>query len=332
MYRVAILGAGGIVQSRHLPAWKEQPDAEVSVIVDTRADIAGQVALEHGIARSETDYRTVLNDDTIDIVDLCLPHHLHAEIGLHCMQAGKHLLMEKPIALDLESARELIRTSEAQGKLLMVAENWRYVPVTVEANRLLQAGEIGTPHLLKAAMEFNNKLESGQTNWRLQRQQAGGGVLIDSGIHTMSVARMLFGEIQQVAAFRGRQTWPELAPSEDTLAMIIQFADESVGTLDFTWRGRRQRPQWSFEVLGSEATLIFDVYSGAMAIERDGEREDRPQPSSYGFMEEIRHFLDCLQSGRHTPTTGYEEARTLAAVIAAYRSAESRRAESVEEI
>lgn len=331
--RVAILGAGNIVQNRHLPAWKTQSDATVESIVDTRAELAKQVSHEYGIPKWTTDYREVLLDDSIDTVDLCLPHHLHASIGRECLEAGKHLLIEKPIALDLESARKLIKTAETNGRLLMVAENWRYAAVTVEALQVLRSGEIGSPLLLKAAMEFNfQPRQSNDQNWRLQHQNAGGGVLLDSGIHTISVSRLFMGEIMEVSAFRGRQTWPELAPSEDTLAMIARFDNESVGVLDFTWRGHRFEACWAFEVLGSEGTLSFDVFSGRLTVERQGDRVERLQSKSSGFPEEIRYFLDCLQDDTLPRTTGLEEARTLAAVLAAYRSVESGSAETVETV
>ena len=332
MVRIAILGAGSIVQNAHLPAWQAQPDAEVVAIVDIRPDVAERVAREHGIPRWATDYHEVLADPAVDVVDLCLPHHLHAPVAIDCLRAGKHLLIEKPIALDLDSARQMARAADEHGRVLMVGENWRYAPATVEAERLIRGGAVGTPFLLKAAMEFDFRPQEEQGNWRLQRDQAGGGVLLDSGIHTMAVARAVMGEMTEVTAFRGKQVWPELAPSEDTLGLLARFADGSIGVLDFTWRAQREHYYFAFEVLGTEATVSFDIGTGELALTRDGQREERPQPRSSGFQEEIRHLLDCLRDGTRPRTAGLEEARTLAAILAAYRSVESRRTEPVEAV
>ncbi|MBA3414078.1 MAG: Gfo/Idh/MocA family oxidoreductase, partial [Chloroflexia bacterium] len=220
MTRIAILGAGSIVQNAHLPAWRQHADAEVACLVDVRAEVAERVARDHGIPAWSADYRAVLADPTIEAIDLCLPHHLHAPVALECLLAGKHLLIEKPIALDLPSALAVVAAAEEAGRLLMVAENWRYAPATVEAERLIRDGAIGAPFLLKAAMEFYLRPAAAGDNWRLRQDHAGGGVLLDSGIHTMSVARLLMGEMVEVAAVRGKQLWSELAPSEDTLALL----------------------------------------------------------------------------------------------------------------
>ncbi|MCL4545406.1 MAG: Gfo/Idh/MocA family oxidoreductase [Chloroflexi bacterium] len=322
MLNVALIGAGGIARGAHLPAWRVQPDAEVTLLVDVRLDAAQKLAQEFGIPRVSADVQSAFEDPSIDVVDLCLPHNLHVPMALAALRAGKHVLLEKPIAVNLPSARQIIAASQEAHSIFMQAENWRYQPVSVAAADLLRSGVLGDPFMLKVSMEFYFRSKEG--SWRMQREVSGGGVLIDSGIHAVSVARMLMGEIREVIAARGRQIWDELAPSEDTIAILTHFAGGSIGIIDFSWSTHHERSYFGFEVFGTDGSLSFDLASGGLTIIRDGRREERQVPWSSGFTEEIRHFLDCIRDGRQPKTTAVEEARTLAAVLAAYQSVDTR--------
>lgn len=330
MLNVAVIGAGNIARAAHLPAWRAQPDARVTLLVDTRREIAEALGREFEIPRVATAYQEALSDPAIDAVDICLPHHLHQEVALAALAAGKHVLKEKPVALDLAAARDLIAAARTAPGMFMLAENWRYMPVVIAAADLIRSGAPGRPFMLKAAMEFYAHFEPDA--WRLRRAEAGGGVLLDSGIHTVAVARMLMGEVAAVSALRGPQVWQDLAPSEDTLGMLARFASGALGLLDFSWRARWPQSRFSFEVFTTESHLSLDLKAGTLAITRGSEREERAYPPSSGFAEEVRHFLDCLRDGGRPLTTALEETRSLAVVLAAYRSVESGRVERPEPI
>jgi predicted dehydrogenase len=321
---VAVIGAGNIARRAHLPAWNAQDIARVAMVVDARRDAAEAVAAEFGIPRTGSDVREALDDPTIDAVDICLPHHLHATVALSALAAGKHVLLEKPLAIDVPSARQVVaaaRIAAARGTVFMAAENWRYAPVAVEAADVLRSGALGEPFLLRSSLEM--QLALAEDAWRARRDLSGGGVLIDSGIHAVSVARLLMGEVAGVVALRGKQLLPALAPSEDTIALLTRFADDSCGVLDFTWCSPRRQACYAFEVFATEGSLRFDIVTGSLMVSRGQEHEPRTLVRSNGVCEEIRHFAECVRDGRQPRTTADVEAGSLAVVLAAYASLET---------
>lgn len=324
---VAVIGAGGIARAAHLPAWKALESARVArvaMVVDLRRDAADAVAAEFGIPRAASDVRDALDDPTIDAVDICLPHHLHATMALAALAAGKHVLLEKPLAIDAPSARQVVAAADraaARGTIFMAAENWRYAPVAVESAEIVRSGALGEPVLLRSSLEMRLTLAEGA--WRTRRDLSGGGVLLDSGIHAVSVARLLMGEVVGVVAMRGKQLLPALAPAEDTIALLARFADGSCGVLDFSWRSPRRPSRYAFEVIATEGSLKFDVVTGSVEVSRGRGDERRSLDRSNGVREEIRHFAECVRDGRQPRTTARVEAGSLAVVLAAYASLET---------
>ncbi len=174
---VAIIGAGWIACGRHVPAWRCIPATELRFIVDTDADVARRRAAELGL--EVASYSHVLNDPTIDVVDICVPHDLHAPMALEAIAAGKHVLLEKPLATDMVEAQKLVHAAEHARTVVMIAENWQHAPVATAAEELIRSGAIGEPFL------FSGKnlcyFDDGVSPWRLEESKSGGGVLIDAG-------------------------------------------------------------------------------------------------------------------------------------------------------
>lgn len=333
MIPVAILGAGSIVEHAHLPAWQKTAGARVVAIVDVRREAAERLAGMFDIPRVETDIRAVLDDPAIAAVDICLPHYLHAPVALECLRAGKHVLLEKPLAVTRADATTLVRAAEESGRLFMVAENWRYTPAFTLMHQIIQSGEIGRPLLLRGVMEFviPQRLLANRS-WRTQAEQAGGGVILDSGIHAVSVAQWFMGEAEAVAGFRARQSVAAIAPMEDTAVLAIQFPGGAVGSITFSWAAPHARSVHSFEVVGERGVVRGAQGDPLVVVTADGQtREHRVDPSS-GFPEEMAHFVKCIQEECQPITTARVEAGSLAFVLAAYQSLREGRAVPIEPI
>jgi predicted dehydrogenase len=188
MFNVAIIGAG-VWSENHRTGWNAHHDARIACVVRSSAAAAEDTARRWGVEEWDDDYRRVLQRDDIDIVDILLPHHLHVDVALAALAAGKHVLMEKPLAITLGDAQRLIDAGQHADRKIMISENWDYASVVRWAKERLDAGDIGAPFLLRTTLEMD--VRGGFTNlrWRHDAGSMGGGALLDAGTHPVSACR-----------------------------------------------------------------------------------------------------------------------------------------------
>jgi len=145
--QIGIIGAGGATRGIHLPGFKLCADAEVTVVCDADRDAARAT----GVRETCTDYREVLTRRDIDAVVVATPNFLHREIVLAALAAGKHVLCEKPLALNREEAEEMLRAAERAGRVHMTAFTYRFTPAIQHARRLIEQGTLGELRTVRAA-------------------------------------------------------------------------------------------------------------------------------------------------------------------------------------
>ena len=329
--QVAVVGCGW-AGARHARAFAAG-GAAVRWLVDT--DEARAAALRHtlGAGRTATDYTRVLADPAVDAVDVCLPHHLHAEVAIAAARAKKHVLVEKPLAATLEEADQMIAAAQQAGVILMVAENVRFNPLYGKVRALLDEGAIGRPALIQMTREaYLSESFLQERHWFLDARAAAGGIMMSGGVHDFETMRLLIGEIASVHALRARQRFLEME-GDDTSVALVRFRDGTVGTLVESFLMKSLATATGREV----HTLRIDGDLGSLAV-RDGKtirlfseragllpggalaRHDLYVPEADTFALEIAHFLDCIASGREPLTSGRSQRRPLEIVLAAYRS------------
>jgi len=181
--RIGITGGGSIARS-HLDGYLEAPEeATVTAIADIDLDSARHLAGASSPVRLFRDYREMLASDIVDAVDICLPHHLHAEAIVAAAQAGKHVLSEKPLCLTIDEAHAVQQSVAKAGITLMCSHNQLFLPAVATARRLLRDGIIGKVYEARTTDSFYNDLDPSTMGWRGHRWMIGGGALIDSGYH-----------------------------------------------------------------------------------------------------------------------------------------------------
>lgn len=322
--KVVLIGAGLVAERAHLPAWREQPDARVSLIVDVNAERAAAVARRWEIPRWAMDWRAVLDDASVTAVDICLPPHLHAIVTKACLAAGKHVLVEKPIATTIADAQGMVEAAARARRTLMVAENWPFSSAARQVLKLLHDGALGDVFSLRAHHETAIYLdrEHDLRSWARRPEQVGGGYLMDAGMHTINLARHLLGEYSSLFAYTGPQIPSDGPPPETEAVVAARFRAGGLASMSFTGRSRHLGGRrLGFALFASRGIATFEVASGHVSWTVDGKRTtiDEAVPS-LGYSEEIRHFLDCVRTGAAPLTSGEHQLGTLAAVLAAYRS------------
>jgi predicted dehydrogenase len=330
--RIALIGAGQIAREAHLPAWVANEGAELTWAVDNREEAAKGIAEEWGIPNWATDYRNLLSRDDVDAVDICLPVVAHAELTIAFLRRGCHVLVEKPVALTLDEVRAMQRAAQEAGRTLMVAENWPFSAAMRRVREILNEGEPWRPIMLQASHESAIRLPPKESPTRKVGDEHRLGYLFTAGIHTLNLARELVGEFGLITAYATPAKPGPYHPLEDDLAVAARFENGAVGSFSFTGRSRHLGPRkLAFKLIADRGVIEFDVWSGWVRCTMDGQRTtyegDYPSKGfnnpALGFAEEVEHFIDCIATGKEPRTSADDQMRTLAAVLAAYRSLET---------
>jgi UDP-N-acetylglucosamine 3-dehydrogenase len=334
---VAVVGLGKISEA-HVLGWKRLDGVELKILVDADKTRAEDKAREYAVKESGTDFNSILERSDIDIVDLVVPHHLHAPYSMAALKAGKHVLVEKPVATKLSDAEEMIKTAESTGKKLMVAEPIRFNPSIQRVAGFIERNTIGKPFHFTTRGEFYvqpQRFQGAHTGWRGDAEKIGGGVLLESGIHNLAIARFLLGDIDWVYAMEAPRTRGELSV-EDTISVVFRFKSGVTGAGSFSWAAR-----WiggvglAFNVFGTDAVTGSDPQSGRVFLEDGVKRTEWVEQTDgpyHGHFAEIKHFVESIREDKTPLTDAVEETKTFKVILAAYKSAKENRPVNVDEI
>lgn len=280
------------------------------MIAEVNEELAEQKAKEFGFQRFTGDWRQLVNDPEIDVVDICAPNHLHKEMALAAIAAGKHVYSEKPLALNYADALEMTLAAEQAGLKTLVGFNYIKNPTVQLAKQIIEQGEIGDVVHFRGT--FNEDyLADGQLpfTWRLKREFSGSGTLGDMGSHIINMAHYLVAPITQVCAdlqtvhkarpIAGQPDKVGTVENDDQVHMMVRFANGAIGTIEssrIAWG--RKNGLW-FEVTGTKGTLIYDqerlselqLYTAQDAKNRQGFRRILTGPEHPDY----RHF--CVSAG-----------------------------------
>jgi predicted dehydrogenase len=193
--KVGIIGTGGISR-RHIQGYRDNPRAEVLAVCGVDEEQAGRLALEYNIPRVYTDRERFLADSGIDAVSICTWNCDHAASSIAAMRSGKHVLCEKPMAMNALEAKEMLRVSRSAGRVLMIGFARRFGRDCAVMEDLIHDGLLGDVYYAKACNLRRNGFPGG---WFGDRRRSGGGPLIDLGVHAIDLARYLTGRPQPVS-------------------------------------------------------------------------------------------------------------------------------------
>jgi predicted dehydrogenase len=317
---VALIGCGGIAGAHRAAYQQLADDVRVTWVCDPDAERAARRAGELG-AQAVTNYRELLTRPEITAVDLCLPHDLHASIAVEAMRAGKHVLVEKPIARDLEEADFMLRTARDMGVILMVGHNQRFAAARATAHRLVSEGAIGEVYMMRT--DHQQWVNMPPDAWRNDPEKLGGGAVADSGIHSLDQLLWVCGPATSVYA---ALNYNGLTPrrGEDAGLITLQHASGAISELAISWTAQKFPWGEAFFIYGTEG-VIHNVGGLQLFNGNPREGEFRSVPLDHddngGFREEIRHFVHCVRTGEQPLTDGAAGRATLEIVKALYESA-----------
>ncbi len=254
--KLAMVGCGGIARAHWNGIQRHAPRINVTAVVDVDEDAAKSFAETVG-ARAYKSLERCLHEGNVDAVDLMLPHDMHEWGADVCYRAKKHVVLEKPIAMDVVTAERILSGAKRAGVKLMVAEQAQYWMDVVEARALIDQGAIGEVVTAKACFYDPLKpFDSDHLPWRFSLAKSGGGISIDGGAHWIRPMRMMLGEIDEVVAATGRFI-PEME-GESIAQAIFRFESGVIGTFQAVQSTGRLAPIEDFRITGSKGEIVIE--------------------------------------------------------------------------
>ena len=310
---LVIIGCGYIAR-RHAAAARR---LRIPVIFASRdARRARAYAREFGGVDAFDDYARALGDPRVQGAIVCTPHDRHHADVLAALAAGRHVLVEKPIACTLEDAAGMVEAAARAGRVLMVAENFHFMPAFRHVHALIGAGRLGDLRELHLVARIFRR----HADWRIDASAAGGGVLIDVGIHYVHALRWWGGAVRRVFALRPAQTVDDMA-GEDAVNVLAELEGGVVGFFANSLGAHGiPRFQWS-TVTGRSGTCFADNRGRIVAVRGGGRPSVRLfRRDTRGHEAMLTAFREAMRTGIAREMDGAEGRRDLAVVLAAYRS------------
>ncbi|PIN75790.1 hypothetical protein COV17_03535 [Candidatus Woesearchaeota archaeon CG10_big_fil_rev_8_21_14_0_10_36_11] len=251
--KLGVIGIGSIFKT-HYKAITSIKNAELVALCSRSEEKLHSEAEKLGVKA----YRTVeemVADPKIDAVIVLTPPYTHTDIGLKVARAGKHLLIEKPLDIDIEKAQQLVEECEKNNVILSVISQMRFGGAVQKAKRLIEHGTLGKLTLLRVSMKWNrSKKYYDSSSWITDSQKSGGGVLINQGIHFVDLLRWLGGPYTKVSSFKC--TLKHTVPIEDTFVGMVQFKNNALGIIEATTTACRNLPN-IIEVHGTNGSIVI---------------------------------------------------------------------------
>lgn len=301
--RWGLIGCGDISRKRVAPALRDIPESETIAVSRARTELAEAFAQEFGARRWYPDWRDLLGDPEIDAVYIATPVDLHCEQTIAAAEAGKHVLCEKPMAMNTAECDRMIIACRANHVRLGVAYYRHFYPVIYRAKEIIASGEIGSPIIAEInAFERFNPQPGDARYWFVKKAKAGGGPMMDFGCHRIEVLMHLLGPIDRAVGDGGRVLFEREV--EDTAVALFEFANKARGILTVTHAAFES--QDTLDIFGSDGSIRIPILNrGEMHIRtKDGERIELHTPHTNIHQPLVEDFIQAILEDREPKVGG----------------------------
>ncbi|HPQ67677.1 MAG TPA: Gfo/Idh/MocA family oxidoreductase [bacterium] len=330
--RVAQIGSG-FISDVHVRSFRTIEGVEVVCQHDNDKLRGKQFCKDRRIPEFVESFDDVLKRKDVDCVSLGLPNWLHYEFAIKAAKAGKHIICEKPLALRLEHADEMLEACEKNGLILGYGEELCYVPKNVHAKTIADAGAVDNVFFVKQ----HEKHAGPYSPWFFKSATAGGGILMDMGCHAIECCRWVLGKPAVKSVYCQADTFlhNQITDLDDHIVMIIEFETGQVAEVESSWTLKGGMIS-NLEIHGTGGVIYADLLQQGMGLRVFSEKgyefggEDAPEGWHYpdwewlwnnGYPQEMRNFIDCIRHGGTPIESGADGRVVLEIMIAGYLSA-----------
>jgi predicted dehydrogenase len=331
MIRYAVVGAGWISQEAFIPGAAQSGNSRVAAIVTGDVEKAGRLARFHDIPEvaSYAEYDALLASDRIDAVYIALPNSMHADHAIRAAKAGKHVMVEKPLACTVDEAEAMIAAARDAGVFLMTAYRLHNEPGTLALLEKVRSGAIGRPLFFQSVFSF----QSAPGNHRLKAEHWG-GPLQDVGVYCVNAARHVFAEepVEVIATRHQPADDPRFTEIEASVAATLRFPSGGIAQFIASFGAA---PVDAYRVVGTEGDIELDPgfrfeTATRMRLRRDGRIEETPFDRVDQFGGQIAYFSDCIATGEPPVADGGEGLADMRVLLAIEQAALTGRPVAIE--
>lgn len=322
--RIAIIGLGTVAQLVHLPNLLKIKNAEISAVSEINKNRLNLVADKFNVKKRFHSYQELLKDYQIDAVIISTPTHLHKEIAIDCLNAGKDILVEKPLARNVQEAEEVVDCAKKNNKKLMVGMNLRYRPDSMLIRSLIDAAEIGEPYYIKCGWI---RKQSSSEKWFNKREEAGGGVILDLGINLVDLALWLtdYPEAITVSTKNYHHNSRNL---EDTSISLIRCEKDLTISIEASWKMAEGKDNFFTNVYGTKGSIGVNPFKmikiiGSEQIDLGSSISESPTEAfKKSYLNELKSFIGAINGHNPVFSSGEEAIQLLKIAETMYISAE----------
>lgn len=327
--KVGVIGCGSIARRRHLLEYEANSNVEIIAVCDVVPERAEEMASQYN-AKAFVDYKDLLATEGLDAVSVCLPNYLHAPVSIDALNAGYHVLCEKPMAISKEEAENMIEAAEKNDKKLMIGHNQRFVSSHQKAKELIDSGAIGKIYSLRTTFGHPGPEAwsiDGRESWFFDKEQAFIGALGDLGVHKSDLIRYLLGEITEVGAFVETNA-KEDTEIDDNAVCIVKTETGVIGTITASW---------AYVAGGDNSTVIYGEnailrlendpvyslivqYKNGETVNYELDKIQTNEEDGQTNTHVIDHFVDAIIHDKEPLINGEEGMKSLAVILAAIES------------
>lgn len=332
--KVAVIGCGSIAKNRHLGEYHNNSSVEIVAVCDLIEERAQEAAKQYD-AKAYKSYEEMLEGGKIDAVSVCLPNYLHAPVSIAALNAGCHVLCEKPMATSREEAEEMIKVAKANDKKLMIAHNQRFVSSHQKARALIASGEIGKIYSFRTAFGHGGPegwSADGKESWFFRKEEAFIGAMGDLGVHKADLLRYLLGEeFVEVAGFIETSA-KENTDVDDNAVCILKSESGIIGTLAASW-AYTAREDNSTIIYGEHAILRLEddpdyslvvQYKNGEVVKYELGAIQSNDSGGQTTTHTINHFVEAIIQDTEPLINGEEGMKSLEVILAALESMETK--------
>ena len=331
--RVGIIGSA-FSSNIHAEAFEEVPEAVIVAACSPNKAHVEAFAHKWKIPAITTDYRKLIDRNDVDVIVVGIPNDRHREVVTAAAQAGKHVILEKPIAHTLDDADAMIAACKKHKVKLMYAETICFCPKYVRAKKLVEEGAVGKLYMVKQGEKHSGP----HSDWFYDVRRSGGGSIMEMGCHGIEWARWMYGKpkVKSVVAHCQRVHHTGRTKGEDNSVVILEFEGGGIAVIEDSW-AKQGGMDDRIELYGTEGVVYCDLLHGSSmetysskgygyAVEKAGETKGWTftvfeETHIYGFPHEMRHFIRCILDNETPQETGEDGRTTLEIIYAAYESA-----------